>query len=246
MKYIKKTFAVVLIAVMAFTVMPVDKAYAASKQVKVTWNANGGDFTAKKYAKKSSYAKKITKGKKVGKLPKVKRDGYIFKGWYTKAAGGKKITKNTKIKKNVKYYAHWKRILNSAEKKLVGTWGIYWDGNIVYRFNADGTYICYSHFSMFTDSRTRGFWSIKNGVLTRTAQWSYQTNKDTKGYIEEWGYVWTPWGKWETYTNLVRFGTEDSSSSFSGRRYVDIYKSESSFDKSLNRYIIDRVGSAPW
>jgi len=246
MRYIKKTFAIVLIAVMAFTLMPVDKTYAASKQAKVTWNANGGDFTAKKYAKKSSYNKKITKGKKVGKLPQVKRDGYKFKGWYTKPTSGNKITKNTKVKKNVKYYAQWKRSLNSAEQKLVGTWGMYFDGTTIYKFNADGTYICYSHFYSFTDMRAWGFWSIKNGVLTRTAQWSYQTNKDTAGYIEEWGYTWTPWGEWETFSYLVRFGTEDESSSYRGKQYVDIYKSESNFSKGTQRYIKDLVGSAPW
>ncbi len=80
---------------------------AAAKKVKVTYSANGGKFTAKKYAKKKSYSKKITKGKKLGTLPKVKRTGYTLKGWYTKKSGGKKVSKKTKIKKSTRLYARW-------------------------------------------------------------------------------------------------------------------------------------------
>lgn len=80
---------------------------AATKKVKVTYKANGGKFTAKKYAKKKSYSKKIKKNKKIGKLPKAKRTGYTLKGWYTKKNGGKKVTKKTKMKKKTTLYARW-------------------------------------------------------------------------------------------------------------------------------------------
>lgn len=42
--------------------------------------------------------KSVKNGGKYGKLPKVKRKGYVFKGWYTKISGGKKVTKKTKYK----------------------------------------------------------------------------------------------------------------------------------------------------
>ena len=43
----------------------------------------------------------------MGMPPIVKRDNYVFTGWYTKKKGGKRYTANTKIKKKTKLYAHW-------------------------------------------------------------------------------------------------------------------------------------------
>jgi uncharacterized repeat protein (TIGR02543 family) len=44
------------------------------------------------------------------KLPKPKRKGYKFSGWYTKKKGGAKIKSSTKMPaNNVTYYAHWKK-----------------------------------------------------------------------------------------------------------------------------------------
>ena len=82
---------------------------AAAKKVKVKFNANSGKFTEKKYTKKKAYTKKIKKNKKIGKLPKVKRSGYNFKGWYTKKKKGEKVTKKTQIKKNTTLYARWEK-----------------------------------------------------------------------------------------------------------------------------------------
>lgn len=46
-----------------------------------------------------------------GKLPKTTRDGYEFKGWYTKKSGGTKVTAKTVFKgKDAQIlYAHWKK-----------------------------------------------------------------------------------------------------------------------------------------
>ena len=74
-----------------------------TKSKTVKFNANGGTV--------SKYAKKIKRGKKYGALPKPKRSGYKFKGWYTKKKASKKVTKNTKVKKNknMTLYARWKK-----------------------------------------------------------------------------------------------------------------------------------------
>jgi uncharacterized repeat protein (TIGR02543 family) len=48
-------------------------------------------------------------GSKIGKLPKVKKKGYVFKGWYTKKKGGSKVKTSSKVSKNVTYYARWAR-----------------------------------------------------------------------------------------------------------------------------------------
>ncbi|MDR0874776.1 MAG: InlB B-repeat-containing protein [Clostridiales Family XIII bacterium] len=69
-----------------------------SKKLEVTFNSKGGLAVA---------GKSLKSGAKIGTLPKAKRAGYTFNGWYTKASGGIKITKTEKIKKNITYYAQW-------------------------------------------------------------------------------------------------------------------------------------------
>jgi uncharacterized repeat protein (TIGR02543 family) len=84
-------------------------AYAASKSVKIGFNANGGSVDKK--------SKKATYGKKIGKLPTPTRKGYYFKGWYTQKLGGKKITKSSTVKyrKAKTLYAHWGKIERPEE-----------------------------------------------------------------------------------------------------------------------------------
>lgn len=71
---------------------------------KIKFVGNKGKVSKKTYVVKSK-----TYGKKMGTLPKAKRTGYNFKGWYTKKSGGKKVTKNTVMKytKTTKVYAQW-------------------------------------------------------------------------------------------------------------------------------------------
>lgn len=73
-----------------------------SKKLTITLNANGGTC-AQKTA--TAYA-----GSKIGKLPKAKRAGYAFKGWYTKKSGGSKVTAKTVAKASTKkLFAHWSK-----------------------------------------------------------------------------------------------------------------------------------------
>jgi uncharacterized repeat protein (TIGR02543 family) len=89
-------------------------------------NKGGEDFIIAKFLEKYKVSFKVNKGKKLskskrtkmvsvgaksGKLPKVKRTGYKFKGWYTKKKGGKKITAKSivLITKNTPLYAQWKK-----------------------------------------------------------------------------------------------------------------------------------------
>jgi uncharacterized repeat protein (TIGR02543 family) len=76
-----------------------------AKSYKATFNANKGKVSGKKKLVKS-----MKTNSKLGKLPTSKRNGYKFKGWYTKKSGGEKIKSSTKMPaKNVTYYAHWKK-----------------------------------------------------------------------------------------------------------------------------------------
>lgn len=46
-----------------------------------------------------------------GGLPSPKREGYIFKGWYTSKSGGKKVDSTTPAyDKSLNLYAHWEKI----------------------------------------------------------------------------------------------------------------------------------------
>lgn len=70
-----------------------------SKKGPLYFKPNGG--------KCSTVFKLVKKKGKYGKLPKAKRAGYKFLGWYTKKSGGKRVKAKTKYKKKT-LYAHWK------------------------------------------------------------------------------------------------------------------------------------------
>jgi len=94
------------------------------KAYTLTFDANGGIVSPK--------SKKVGNKLAYGALPTPTRSGYTFTGWYTAKTGGNKVTTTTKMPaKNVKVYAQWKkgssvsntgRVLNAAEKALVGKW----------------------------------------------------------------------------------------------------------------------------
>jgi len=155
MKNLKRIFALLLLflSVLLFSIVSVTAATVVEQQdindgstqidakykkilkYKVTFNANGG-----KIGTKTKVSFDINSGSKIKKLPTTpKRTGYKFEGWYTQKSGGKKISVNTRPTTTVTYYAQWKRVLNAAEKKLVGTWTCY-DSNDSYIFNKKGKF----------------------------------------------------------------------------------------------------------
>ncbi len=82
-----------------------DETEGNEEKYQVTWNANGGTcdaggITAEAGGEPAS----------LGILPVPERDGYMFRGWYTKPVGGIKVTESTLITESVTYYAHWKKI----------------------------------------------------------------------------------------------------------------------------------------
>jgi hypothetical protein len=97
------------------------------KQIK--FKVNGGKTLAK-----SKATKVVKKGKKIGKLPKPKRAGYKFLGWYTKKVGGTKVTKATRLKTNKTVWAHWRKatVIKPKPNSPVATKGE--------QPTADGTY----------------------------------------------------------------------------------------------------------
>lgn len=74
-------------------------AITASADVKVTFDAKGGELSAKT----GTYQY----GKRFGSLPTPTRDGYSFEGWYT--ADGRLVTEKSVLtaKSNTKLIAHW-------------------------------------------------------------------------------------------------------------------------------------------
>lgn len=77
------------------------------------FNKNGGTL--------STTSKYLAHNTKAGSLPKPKKTGYKFKGWYTKKKKGKKITSSTKIKfsgSTKTVYARWTKLKNSYKVTL--------------------------------------------------------------------------------------------------------------------------------
>ena len=67
--------------------------------VTVTFNGNGGSVTETQ--------RTVASGTTVGELPKPKRTGYIFSGWWTAAEGGVKVDSLYVVNSSVTFYAHW-------------------------------------------------------------------------------------------------------------------------------------------
>jgi len=104
------------------TVVPLGKNFGQSEvkfDIKyplcnVRFDANKG--TVNQYNKVVAYQSKY------GTLPKAKRTGYKFKGWYTKKTGGSKVISSTvcKDKKEKYLYARWEKVkVNKATIKSV-------------------------------------------------------------------------------------------------------------------------------
>ena len=69
---------------------------------RITYYPNGGQDSA--------ITKTVKKKAKIGSLPKAKRKGYLFAGWYTSSKKGKKVSASTKVTGNMKLYAHWTKV----------------------------------------------------------------------------------------------------------------------------------------
>lgn len=76
--------------------------------VTLRFNANGGNV-----AKKS---KKVHFGETCGNMPKPTRDGYEFKGWYTRRKGGSQFSSDTVIDTDctITLYARWEALEYTA------------------------------------------------------------------------------------------------------------------------------------
>jgi uncharacterized repeat protein (TIGR02543 family) len=86
-----------------------------NRKVKINFSANKGYYVSKK-------SKTVTYSNKYGKLPKAKRSGYKFKGWYTEKSGGKRVKSSYYVKKNKRHtlYAHWTKKSSTTSDGLIG------------------------------------------------------------------------------------------------------------------------------
>ncbi len=98
MKYWWKQIIFALLICIFIGMLP-GKSVQAATTYKVTFNANGG--------KVSPTYKKVKKKKKIGTMPTPTKNGFTFKGWYSKKSGGTKRKTSFVIKKKQTLYAHW-------------------------------------------------------------------------------------------------------------------------------------------
>lgn len=137
---------------------------------KITWNGNNGKIGTKKIVTTT-----VKKGSKLNKLAATpKRNGFSFKGWFTKKSGGTKITKNTRPRKSVTYYAQWsKGIINkNIDSKLLKYWkcAAYsysvdtrtrWNS---YTFYTNGTFLYWDNVGTSV-SKSTGKYKASNGKI---------------------------------------------------------------------------------
>ena len=74
--------------------------YVSGEKFRVTFDPQGGTCPER--------SRLLEEGQRFGELPTAKREGYIFKGWYTARDGGKKVTSSfRKSPGNTTLYARW-------------------------------------------------------------------------------------------------------------------------------------------
>ena len=211
-KSVKWFFAILIVIVLMFSILPATtfatstantdttntsnvkvttKVKAAS--YKITWNANGGKIGTQK-----TKITTVQKGAKIKKLPTTpNREGYSFKGWYTKKSSGTKITQSTKPKKTMTYYAQW----------LAKTYTLTFDANGG-KVTTTSKKVSYDkpYSTLPTPTRSgytfQGWYTAKSGgnKISSTnkmpaknmavyAQWKKALNADEKKLIGRWLYL---------------------------------------------------------
>ncbi|MDR2966707.1 MAG: InlB B-repeat-containing protein [Methanobacteriaceae archaeon] len=148
---------------------------------KIIFNSNGG-----KIGTKNTVSINVNNGAKIKKFPATpKRNGYTFKGGYTKKSSGKKISVNTKPTKSVTVYAQWTkkantnkpRVLNAYEKALVGKY-VSSQLTTSYDFKADGTLV----MSCSANNQWQYGYSVEKANWAVTTKGTIQMTKR----IEDW------------------------------------------------------------
>ena len=72
----------------------------------VTFNSNGGTSP--------NVFRKYVQGSAIVKVPRPKKTGYSYTGWWTAESGGTRISSETVVMDNVTYYAQWEEGENST------------------------------------------------------------------------------------------------------------------------------------
>lgn len=185
----------------------------ANSSVTIKFNANKG-----KVSKKS---KKVKIFSKYGKLPKPKRKGYKFRGWYTKKSGGIKVTAKTYTKyyKNHTLYAHWfgpkgsGNKISKAEYKRIKRGMSYSDvcfliggkGNRTYAYT-DTEYIDNSHEEWVDD----GYWDYDY----------YDDGTEYSYWVSDGYYETVDDGYWESYYHEI-YGFYGQKSGYVEFEFID-------------------------
>lgn len=114
-KFYKGLLAGALAAAMLFA--PVDAAFAKTVAAADSGEQDEVFYTVSFNANKGKKVKKtltLSHLDAYGTLPKTSREGYKFKGWYTKKTGGVKVTAKSVFSEEADQvlYAHWKKLVS--------------------------------------------------------------------------------------------------------------------------------------
>ena len=157
---------------------------AASVGYKITLNYNGGDGSLL-----PDYVMRDSEGILTSSLPTPARDGYTFKGWWTKKSGGIQVNESTEFSKAITIYAQWEEAQtsnnganNDAENTESNTSSTSTGYTITLNFNGGDSSLY--NTSLTTDSN--GYLAIGILLLTvpKRTGYSFQgwwTTKDESG-----------------------------------------------------------------
>lgn len=87
-----------------FTILSLNVEQIIYEEVEINFDANDGQFI-----NQEDKVRRYTKNKAFNSLPEVKRDEYVFDGWYTELDSGERITENSicQLDDGATLYAHW-------------------------------------------------------------------------------------------------------------------------------------------
>ena len=140
----------------------------------LTLNTNGGKVDGGLGVDVPTLKISLAKGKAVGALPTPTRDGYAFKGWFTKKSGGTKITTKTKVTKNVTWYAQWTvkkyavKVVKEGKGTVSGTGSKVYKSKVTLKAKAASGYVFAGWYEM-----GNGEWGTGNGEKPLSQKTTY-------------------------------------------------------------------------
>ena len=190
----------------------------------VVFDSNGGSV--------SPALLTVALGKSVGSLPKAKKKGYTFKGWYMKKSGGSKVKTKTKVTKDVTYYARWTANKYKIKFDKNGGTGTMKTISATYGKSVKLTANAFKR----SKHTFQGWAKKKNGEV------AYADKAKVKNLTATDGKTVTLYAVWKPYSYTVKFNANGGT----GAAKVQTIKCGAKTKLAANAYVRDGFEFAGW